>query len=155
MTLACPCYMHTAALMGKGHTFWVSPAQCCCHECRNARAIWHYYWHYFLFLCTHCVYPSVFPSRNCTRHAAEDGLKTKPVLIFMFSYCRQRYALKQLLHLTHDMHQLIRCERESRNRIFSKKKEKQLTWWGVGSKEYYFQGSFKMNLFAWTLEVKQ
>lgn len=82
----------------------------------------------FLFLCTHHVYPSVFPSRNCTLHVAEDSLKTKPVLIFMFSYCCQRYTLTHLLHLTHDMHQLIRSERESRNRILSKKKEKQLTW---------------------------
>ena len=84
MPLTWPCCIHTTVVLGKGCTFHLSllhaaaavsagtPTQC---EI-NTGII-------FLFLCTYCVYPSAFSSRDYILHAAEDGLKTKPVLVFV------------------------------------------------------------------------
>lgn len=84
MPLTWPHSSHTTVVLGKGCTFPVSLLHTAAAmsagtlvQCEINTGI------IFLFLCTYCVYPSAFCSRKCILHAAEDGLKTKPVLIFI------------------------------------------------------------------------
>ena len=84
MALAWPGCSRTAVVPGKGCTFRVRLLHAAAAVSAGAPVPWETdAGTVFLFLCTYCVYPSAFSSRNCILHAAECGLKTKPVLIFI------------------------------------------------------------------------